>query len=151
LVPGARKCVGELIGMLKESARDFLVRWVEAQRKVRGQHRRSVTLGRIMGIGDLACTRAVLRCPLICTSRAPGEFPVVLEEILEEVIAPLRGSFGPGDLETAADCVTAVTFSQFVLPSEALVFDFCALGFCADVVGRNASAVSLAERVAAGN
>ena len=49
LVPGPREGVGELVGVLEEAPRDPLVDRVDAQRQVRGQHRRLAA--RLVGLG----------------------------------------------------------------------------------------------------
>ena len=41
------------------------------------------------------------------TGRALGQFPVVFEQILEIVVAPLRRRRGPSDFQAAADRVAA--------------------------------------------
>src|SRR6202044_329590 len=96
------------------------------------------------------CLRHFWR-PLMCASRTLGQFPVVAEEVGEEVIAPLGGRLGPSDFEAAADGVSTTTFAKFILPSQALVVDVGAFWFGADVVSGNRSAVGLAEGVTASN
>ncbi len=86
--PGER--VGELVRVLVEAPRDLFVGRVEPQREVRGQHGRRVTLRRVVGVRHRACARAVLRLPLMRAGRALGQFPFVAEQVLEEVVAPLR-------------------------------------------------------------
>ena len=105
LVPGAGKRVGELVRMLKEAARNLLVRWIEPQREVRGQHGRRATLGRIVRIGYGALACAILRPPLIRAGWALGKFPVIVEKILEVVVAPLGGRRAPDYFQAAGDGV----------------------------------------------
>src|SRR5271165_1986352 len=81
--------------------------------------------------------------------RALGQFPFVLEQVLEEVVAPLRGRRRPNDFQTAADGVSATTFAKLVLPSEPLVLDVGGFWFGAHIVSGNRGAVGLAERVSA--
>src|ERR1044072_6178536 len=97
----------------------------------------------------VAC--AIFRCPLICTGRALGQFPVVLKQVLKEVVTPLRRRCGPSDFETAADGVSTETFTKFILPTQALLVDFGAFWFGSDVVGGNGGAVSFPEGMSAGN
>ena len=104
----------------------------------------------VVGVRDRPFTGAVLRLPLLRTSRARGQLPFVLEEVLEEVVAPLRRRRGPGDLETARDGVGSLAGFVAALPAETLLLEVAALGFGTDV-GRRARAVGLAERVAAGD
>src|SRR5258706_14038608 len=80
-----------------------------------------------------------------------GQFPVVAEQVGEEVVAPLRGRLGPSDFQAAADRVSTKTFAKFILPSQALVLDVGVFWFGAHVVGGNRGTVGLAERMPAGN
>jgi hypothetical protein len=57
-----------------------------------------MTLGRVVGIRNRADACATLRLPLMCTGRAPRQFPFVAEQVPEEVVAPLRWRGGPSDL-----------------------------------------------------
>ena len=105
LEPRLREGVRELLRVLVEAPRDLLVGRIEPQREVRRQHRRRDLLRRVVGVRDRAFTGAVLRLPLLRASRTRGQLPLVLEEVLEEVVAPLGRRRGPGDLETARDGV----------------------------------------------
>src|SRR5277367_3428579 len=82
--------------------------------------------------------------------RALRQFPFVPEQVLEEVVAPLRGCGGPSDFEAAAGRVARNARAKFVLPAEALQLDVSAFRFYAHE-RRIASPVGLAERVSAGN
>src|SRR5215469_7858178 len=106
LEPSAGECVGELIRMLVEAPRDLFVRWIEPQREIRGQHGWRTMLGWIEGIRDRALACAIFRRPLMRASRALGQFPVIFEQILEVVVAPLRRRGGPNDLQATAGRVT---------------------------------------------
>ena len=120
LEPGAGEGVGELVGILEEAPRDLLVGGVEAQGEVGGQHGRRDALRRVVGVGDGARARAVLRLPLVGAGRALGQLPFVAEQVLEEVVAPLRRRGGPGDLQAAGDRVGALAGAEAVPPAEAL-------------------------------
>ena len=96
---GAGERVGELIRVLVEAARDLLVGRIESKREVGGQHGRCVTLRRVVSIRHRAGAAATLRSPLMGTGRALGQLPFVVEQIVEEVVAPLGRRRGPGDLE----------------------------------------------------
>src|SRR5271168_2215564 len=85
------------------------------------------------------------------TGRALGQFPFVAEEVREEVVAPPGWRLGPDDFQAAADRVIAFAAAIGVLPAEPLLLDGSAFGLGADVLARIGSAVSLAERVSAGN
>src|SRR5205823_9530600 len=105
---------------LVEPPRNLFVSWIKAQREIGGQHGGRVTLRRIMCVWNSSCAGAVLRGPLMRTSRALGQFPVVLEQGLEEVVAPLRRRAGPGDFQAAADGVRSKSFAEFIFPPQAL-------------------------------
>src|SRR5450432_3665778 len=79
------------------------------------------------------------------------QFPIVAEQVGEEVVAPLGRRLGPSDFQAAADGVSTITFTKFILPSEALVLDFGSLWFGAHVVSGNGGAVGFAEGMTAGN
>src|SRR5271155_3740356 len=96
-----------------------------------------------------ACT--ILRSPLVRASGALCEFPLVAEQVGEEVVAPLGRRGCPGNIEAAADGVRAMTFTKFILPTESLVLDLGRFWFGTDVVSGNACAVSFAKRMTAGN
>ena len=101
--------------------------------------------------GTVLLAGAVLRRPLVRAGRALGQLPFVLEQVLEEVVAPLRRRRRPRDLDAARDRVAAVTLAERVRPAEALVHHARRLGIEADVLGRIAGAMGLAERVTAGD
>src|SRR6516165_10462148 len=82
--------------------------------------------------------------------RALRELPFVAEQVLEEVVAPLRRRGGPGDLQAAGDGVAALAGAEAVLPAEALVLDAGGLGFMRDVARRRGT-MRLAEGVATGD
>jgi hypothetical protein len=77
-------------------------------------------------------------------------FPFELEQVLEEVVAPLRGGGGPGHFQPAGDGVLAMSTAEVAGPAQALRFDRATLGFRALVRFRR-RAVRLAEGVATGD
>src|SRR5436190_15343228 len=103
-----------------------------------------------MRVRDRAFAGAVLRFPLLRARRTRGLLPLVLEKMLEEVVAPPRRRPGPGDLETARGGVGPHTGFIAALPAETLFLEIAALWFGADV-GCRARPMGLAERVSAGN
>ena len=147
LEPRAGEGIGELVGVGQEVARDFFVRGIEAQREVGGEHRRPTLLRRIVRIGHDRGTRALCD-PLLRTGGALREFPLVAEQVFEEVVAPLRGRGGPGDFEAAGDCVAALAGAEAVSPAEALLVEAGRFGLGCHV-RRGGGAVGLAEGVAA--
>src|SRR5262249_58550049 len=91
---------------------------------------------------------APLGSPLMCARRALRQFPLVAEQVLEEVVAPLRGRAGPRDLEAAGDRVTAFARAEAAPPAEALLLDAGRFGIRPHM-GLRAGAVGLAKGVAA--
>jgi hypothetical protein len=123
LEPRPGEGVGELVGILQEAPRDFLVSRVDAQGDVGGQHGRRDPLGRVVRMRHGAGAGAILRLPLMRAGRALGQFPFVAEQVLEEVVAPLRGRGGPGDFQAAGDRVAAFAGAKAVLPAQALLLE----------------------------
>src|SRR5262249_44889611 len=148
LEPRPREGVRELIGMLIKAPRNSLVDWVEPQGEVRGQHGRRMTLALVVGIWHRAGAGAPLRSPLMRARRALRQLPLVTEQVLEVVVAPLRGGGGPGDLKAAGDRVTALARAEGAPPAEALLLDEGRFGLRPHMRLR-AGAVGLAESVAA--
>src|SRR5579859_5804503 len=83
------------------------------------------------------------------TGGALGQFPFVAEQILEEVIAPLRRRRRPNHFQAAADRVIPFACAKFVIPAEALLLDAGGFRFGADILSRKRGAVSFAESVTA--
>src|SRR5271168_1755417 len=103
----------------------------------------------IVRIRHRAVAFAILRFPLMCTGRTLRQFPFVVEQVGEEVVAPLRWRRRPSDFQAAADRVTTVTFAKFILPSEALILDVGSFWVVAHILSGNACAVGFAEGVTA--
>ena len=148
LEPCPREGIGELVRVLQEAPRDLFVRRVEAQRQVGGEHRRHQLPRCIVGVRD-RWLRA-LGHPLVRPGRALREFPLEAEQVLEVVVAPLRGRLGPGDLQPAGDGIGALARAEPVLPAEALRLEASCLRFHADIAGGSGT-MGLAEAVATGD
>ena len=91
-----------------------------------------------------------LRLPLLSAGGALGQLPLVLEQVLEEVIAPPRRRLRPGHLRAAGDRVASMAGAVLALPAEALLLEGAAFRLGSDQ-RRIAGAVGLAEGVAAGD
>ncbi|MGY4499848.1 hypothetical protein ACVWYH_003779 [Bradyrhizobium sp. GM24.11] len=104
LEPGAGERVRELIGIFEEAARDLLIGRIHAQREVGRQHRRAMLLRLVERIRNDRV--GILGRPLVRTARALRQLPFVVEQVLEEIVAPLRRRGGPGHLDTAGDGIT---------------------------------------------
>ena len=146
LEPRAREGVGELIGMLEETAGDLLVRRIEAERQVGREHRRLPLLRLVVGVRDDRFR--VLGFPLKGARGTGRLHPFELEQVLEEVVAPLRRRRGPRDFETACDRVAREAGSVAARPAKALLFDRRRTRVFPDVLGLS-GAVGFAERVSA--
>ena len=148
LVPRLGERVGELVRVLVEALRDRGVDRIHLQRQVRRQHHGGVALRRIMSIRHGALGRGILGSPLLGTGGARRQLPVVLEQVVEVPVVPLRRLVGPGPLQPAGDGVVALAAAEGVPPAEALRLDGATLGFGTDVL-RAGCAMALAEGVAA--
>ncbi len=90
--------------------------------------------------GPSAAQRSVMRCctrfstnqrvriaarfrPVDKRPSVLGQLPFVLEEVVEEVIAPRRRRLRPGDFGTARDRVRADAGAEFALPAETLILE----------------------------
>src|SRR5262245_8151757 len=105
-------------------------------------------LGLVEGVRDRGS--GALCLPLLRASRALRQLPLVLEQVLEEEIAPLRRRLRPGDFRTAGDGVAPDARVVLALPAEALILKRAAFRLRSDQ-RRIAGAVGLAEAVAPGN
>src|SRR5258708_32321030 len=101
--------------MLVEAPRDLVVGRIDPRREVRGQHGRYMLLRLVVGVRDGGFR--TFRLPLLCTSRALGQLPFVLEQVLEKEIAPLGRRLRPGHFRTARDGVAPDDVAILALPA----------------------------------
>ena len=94
--------------------------------------------------------RGILGDPLLGAGRRLGQLPLVLEQVLEEVVAPQRRGLGPGHLDTAGDGVLAVTTAEVAHPAQALGLDRSSFRL-RPLVRLRRGTVGLAESVATGD
>src|SRR5580704_17585398 len=87
----------------------------------------------------------------MCAGRTLRQFPLIAEQVGEEVVAPLGRPRGPNHFQSASDSVATMTFAKFILPSKSLILDVGAFWFIAYILSGNTSAVRFAEGVTAGN
>ena len=106
---------------------------------------------RVVRVRDGAGAGAVLGHPLLRAGGALRQLPLEAEQVLEEVVAPLRRRRGPGDFEAAGDRVAALAGAEAVAPAEALRLEAGRLRARRRRVEAGAGAVRLAEGVAAGD
>src|SRR5688572_33031690 len=103
----------------------------------------------IVGIRHGALGLGILGRPLECTGGALGQFPLVVEQVVQEAVAPLRRRVGPGAFEAAGDGVATLASAEGILPAAPLLLDRCRFRLWPDVAGGRTCAVRLAERVTA--
>ena len=101
-----------------------------------------------MGVGHGALGLGILGRPLLGAGRARRQLPLVLVEVVQEAVVPLRRLIGPGALQPAGDGVGALAGAEGVPPAEGLLLDRGAFGFGTDVLGAGRP-VGLADGVAA--
>ena len=106
-------------------------------------------LRRIVSIRHGALGLGIRGSPLLRPGGARRQLPVVLVEVLEEPVVPLRRVIGPCALQPAGDRIGAFAAAKAVLPAEALLLQAGALWFGTDVLGVRGSTMGLADRVAA--
>src|SRR5262245_16360988 len=102
-----------------------------------------------IGSGGYCASGIRLGSVLLPAGRARRQLIVVVVEVLEEPVVPLRRFAGPGALEPARDRVVALAAAKPVLPAEPLLRQAGALRFTTDVLGGSSGTVGLADRVAA--
>src|SRR5215831_4166170 len=101
-----------------------------------------------IGCGRHGASGVRLGSVLLPAGRARRQLIVVVVEVLEEPVVPLRWFGGPGTLEPAGDRVLAPAAAKPVLPAETLLLQAGALRLGADVLRSRSGAVGLADRVA---
>src|SRR5215469_12157117 len=91
-----------------------------------------------------------LRPKLPGAGRALGQLPFVVEQVLKEVVAPLRRRLRPDDFRAASDRVRPFTCTKSALPAETLLLDRGGFRLRAHQC-RIAGSMGLAEGVTAGD
>jgi len=148
LEPGLGERIGEFVRVFQEVPGDLFVLGVEAQRQVRSQHGRLALFVRVEGVRH--DFRRVLGFPLVRASRALGQLPLEVEEVLEEVVGPLRRRLAPDDFQPRGDRIGADSALVAAAPAQALILDHRAFRLRPHQ-RRVARAVGLAEGVTTGD
>ena len=151
LVPGLRKGFRELLRIFMEPLRDRPVDRIHPQRQIGREHHRRVLDLRIMRIRHRIFACPIFRRPLPRTCGALGEFPLIVEQIVEVVIVPFCRIGRPRAFQPAGDRVDALARAIAVLPAEALLLDARAFRLRTDIFRRVSRTMRLAERMTAGN
>ena len=105
LVPRLGERVCELVRILVEALRDRRIDRIHLQRKVRREHHGGVPLRRIVSIRHGSLGLGIRGSVLLRTGGARRQLPVVLMEVVEIPVVPLRRVSGPCALEAAGDRV----------------------------------------------
>src|SRR5215467_10361859 len=82
-----------------------------------------MVLRRVMRVRHRSGSSSVFRDPLVRACWTLCKFPFVLEQVLEEVVAPLSWSRSPSDFEAAADRISGFAGFEFALPPQPLLLD----------------------------
>src|SRR5258707_13380925 len=84
----------------------------------------------VEGVRDRGC--AAFRLPLLRTGRAFRQLPFVVEQVVEEMVAPLRRRLRPCHFRAAGDGVGSKARAMLALPAEALILEGGAFRLRAD-------------------
>ena len=148
LIPCLGEGSGQFIRVFIEMAADFCIGRIDAQRQIAGQHARRMALGRVMRVGHRARTRPALGLPLMRASRAGGQLPLIFEQVLEVMVAPLCRRLAPRDLKAAGRGKGPARGACLVDPAEPLRLDWRRFRLWPQIV-RAHRAMRLAKGVAA--
>src|SRR3546814_19944083 len=94
-----------------------------------------MVLGRVVRFRDRARAVPVLGRPLVRSGGALRQLPLVVEEILEEVVAPLRRRRRPRHLDAAGDRVATLAGAVRADPAESLFPERPGLGIWSNALG----------------
>src|ERR1700722_19446530 len=98
-----------------------------------------------MSVWHGACAHIAFRLPLLRAARTLRKFPLVFEQMLEEVVTPFCRRAGPGDFEAAGYSVARDARGVGAGPAEALFLNGRAFGFRSNVWFGGTGSVGLAE------
>src|ERR1700691_1525507 len=102
-----------------------------------------------MSIRYCPCACITFWLPLVRASGTLGQFPLVFEQVLEEIVTPFRWCACPGDFQAAGNCITCNAGGVGVCPAEALLLNWRAFWLSSHVLLGRAGSVSLAKSVTA--
>ena len=147
-VPGAGEGFVERLRIVEEATRDLFELRIEAQRQVGDQHGRLALFLRIERIGNNRVGVAGFK--LDSARRALRLHPLILEQVLEEVVAPLGRGLRPDHFQPGSNGVCARAAAVAAAPAEALGFNRRGFRVNVEVAG-GARAVRFTQRMAAGD
>jgi len=146
--PRTSKRFVERLRIVQETAGDLFELRIETQRQVGNQHCRLTFFRRIKRIGNNFWR--VNRFKLNRTCRAASLHPLIFEQVLEEIVAPLGRRLRPHNFQTGSNCVCARAATVAAGPAQALRFNRRGFWICPNVRCR-CCAVGFAQRMAAAN
>src|ERR1035437_4982589 len=97
---------------------NLLVARVKSQSEVRRQYGHRVLLGGIVRIRHRALRSSALGLPLLSSSRALRQLPVILEQIVQILNVPLRRVRRPRAFQATGDRIYADAVAKAVLPAQ---------------------------------
>ena len=121
--PRTGKGFVERLRIVKETTRDLLELRIKAQGQVGDQHCWLAFFRRIKRIGDNL--RCVNRFKLNSACRAASLHPLIFEQVLEEIVAPLGRSLRPDNFQTRSDGICTRAAAVAAGPAQALRFNWC--------------------------
>src|SRR4029077_20314216 len=104
-----------------------------------------------MGVRYRICACGTFRLPLVCAARTLRQFPLVLEQVLEEVVTPFCRRAGPCNFEAAGGCVTCDARGVDTWQAEALFLDRRAFGLSSHVLFGRGGSMGFAEGMTSRN
>src|SRR5271168_1813809 len=104
-----------------------------------------------MGVRYCIRARVTFWFPLVCAARTLRQFPLVLEQVLEEIVTPFCRCAGPCNFEAAGDRITCDARGVGACPAEALLLDRRTFGLSSHVLFGRSGSVGLTEGVTAGD
>ena len=146
--PRTSKRFVERLRIVQETAGDFLELRIETQRQVGNQHRRLTFFRWIKRIRNNFWR--VNRFKLNSTCRTASLYPLVFEQVLEEIVAPLGWRLRPDHFQTGCNGIRARAAAVAARPAQALCFNRCGFRIGAYVRSR-CSAVGFAQRMTTAN
>ena len=119
--PRTGKRFVERLWIVQETAGDLLEFRIETQRQVGNQHCWLTFFRRIKRIGDNFWR--INRFKLNRACRTASLHPLIFEQVLEEIVAPLGRRLRPDHFQTGSNCVCARAAAVAAGPAQALRFN----------------------------
>ena len=150
LEPRLGEGVLKICRVLEKALRNRRVDRVHPQREVCCEHEGGVLLGGVVSVRHHGRVDRIHGLVLRLAGGALRQLPLVVVQVLHEVVVPPGGVGGPGAFQAAGDRVAGLAAAEAASPAQALRLYAGALRLGADV-GLRGGAMRLAERVPAGD